>query len=183
MIRNDGGRRNEEVFWDAFSAIMGEEIRRLKGTLDLFYRNEFHVLKAVTCENPNAVKALTAAKSLGYDVVLATNPIFPLCAVETRLSWIGLAPGDFSYITAYENSHCCKPNPRYYEEILARLDARPCDCLMIGNDVDEDIKASRKAGIDAFLVTDCAIDRGADLSEIRRGTFPEMMEFLGMENG
>jgi len=185
MIKNDGSRMNQEVFWDTFSACLGKESLLLHDTLDLFYQNEFQTLKAVTWENPLAVKAVAAAKKLASDVVLATNPIFPRCAVETRLSWIGLAASDFSYVTSYENSHYCKPNSRYYEEILAHFKARPCDCLMIGNDVTEDIEACRAVGIDTYLVTDCLIDTGAgtDLSSVTKGTFPELMQFLNMEKG
>ncbi|NCC59319.1 MAG: HAD family hydrolase [Synergistales bacterium] len=183
MVANDGEKTNKEVFWDAFSAVMGQEIRLLEGTLDSFYRNEFRALKTVTRENPNAAKAVAAAKKLGCIAVLATNSIFPLCAVETRLSWIGLAPGDFSYVTTYENFHSCKPNPRYYREILARLNVRPGGCLMIGNDVAEDIEACRTAGIQSFLVTDCLLDRGADLSDIRKGTFAELLNELSAEKG
>lgn len=179
MVANDGGRTNKEVFWSTFSVVMGQEIRLLEDMLNSFYGNEFQALKAVTQDNPNAAKLVAAVKKLGCTAVLATNPIFPLCAVETRLSWIGLTPADFAYVTTYENSHFCKPNPGYYREILAHLNVRPGDCLMIGNDVAEDIEACCKAGIRSFLVTDCLLDRGTDLSDIRRGTFTELMnEFL-----
>ncbi len=178
MVENNGERANRDVFWDVFAAVMGEDIRRLEDTLDSFYRNEFASLKAVTEENPHAADAVRAARERGCGVVLATNPIFPLCAVETRLAWINLSPGDFSCLTSYENSRYCKPNPLYYQELLGRLNARPEDCLMIGNDAGEDAAACGRAGIDSFLVTDCLIDRGMDLSGTRRGTFADMLRFL-----
>lgn len=183
MVGNDGRKPNREVFWDVFSAVMGEEIRQLEDALDSFYRSDFSSLKTVTGENPGAAAAVKAAKEHGRTAVLATNPIFPLCAVETRLRWIGLSPGDFSYVTAYENSRYCKPNPLYYKEILSRLGAHPEDCLMIGNDAGEDAGACRRAGIDSFLVTDCLIDRGMDLSAGRKGSFSDMLRFLCMETG
>ena len=74
-------------------------------------------------------------------VVLATNPIFPLVGVETRLSWVGLRPEISPTITAYENSTTCKPNPAYYAEILRNTGKRPQECLMVGNDATEDTAA------------------------------------------
>jgi FMN phosphatase YigB (HAD superfamily) len=98
--------------------------------------------------------------------------------VESRLSWIGLQPSDFDFITSYENSSYCKPNPDYYREILKKYDARPEDCLMIGNDVEEDGAASAQAGIEAFLVLDNLISKGKDLDGMKNGTFQAMVEYL-----
>ena len=42
---------------------------------------------------------------MGYKVVLATNPIFPAIATESRMRWAGLAPEDFDYYTTYENQN------------------------------------------------------------------------------
>ena len=52
-------------------------------------------------------------------LVLATNPIFPAVAVETRLGWVGLTGSDFDLVTTYENSRSSKPNPAYYQSILS----------------------------------------------------------------
>lgn len=102
-------------------------------------------------------------------MVLATNPIFPLVGVETRLSWVGLRPEDFSYITAYENSTTCKPNPAYYAEILRKTGKRPQECLMVGNDATEDT-AALEQGIGVYLVTDCLLNpKGRDISGLPQG--------------
>ncbi|HBG17285.1 MAG TPA: HAD family hydrolase, partial [Firmicutes bacterium] len=53
----------------------------------------------------------------------------------------------------------CKPNPNYYREILDLLQAKAEECLMIGNDIEEDIVAS-VLGIKTCLVTDRLISRG-----------------------
>ena len=42
------------------------------------------------------------------------------------------------YISTYENSHYSKPNIKYYEEILNKLNLNKEECLMIGNDTIED---------------------------------------------
>ena len=132
MVKNDGTETNDKRFWDTFAGEMGEEVLQLRPVFDGFYANEFHGAKAACGENPLARRAIDGLKAKGYDVVLATNPIFPLVGVETRLSWVGLRPEDFSYITAYENSTTCKPNPAYYAEILRNTGKRPQECLMGG---------------------------------------------------
>ena len=80
--------------------------------------------------------------------------------------------------TTYENAHFCKPNLRYYQEILEKIGRRPEECLMVGNDVGEDMVA-RQLGMEVFLLTDCLINqRSEDLSQYRRGGFPELLEVL-----
>ncbi|MGN0675436.1 MAG: HAD family hydrolase, partial [Oscillospiraceae bacterium] len=73
----------------------------------------------------------------------------------------------------------CKPNPEYYREIIRRLGATPEQCLMVGNDVTEDMEAARKAGLSVFLLTDCLINKERrDISVYPRGSFEQLMEFI-----
>ena len=178
MVKNNGTVTNEELFWNVFSELMGESIMNLEEEFADFYINEFNIAKDATKENPMAAQAIIQARKKANQVILATNPIFPLCAVETRLSWIGISPSDFDYVTSYENSSYSKPNPNYYREIMRKRNTNPESCLMIGNDLNEDIIASSEIGISTFLVTDCLIAEGKDVSETKNGTFIEMIEFL-----
>ena len=52
----------------------------------------------------------------------------------------------------------CGSNIKYYEDICNRLDLDPKDCIMIGNDVDEDMVA-KELGMKFFLITDCLINK------------------------
>ena len=88
---------------------------------------------------------------------MATNPLFPLKAVHSRLSWGKLHDIPFKLITSYETSHFCKPNIEYYQEIVEKLGCSPSECLMIGNDVKEDLIAG-KLGIKTYRVTDTIIN-------------------------
>ena len=74
--------------------------------------------------------------------MLATNPVFPIVATANRANWAGVAPDLFEHITVYENSSYCKPNPKYYMEILDKLNMNAQECLMVGNDVDEDMSTA-----------------------------------------
>ena len=118
MVGNDGKRTNEAAFWDRFAALYGEQVREDIPLFDAFYRQEFQQAKAFCGFTPKARAAVEACKAAGHRVALATNPIFPAVATESRIRWAGLAPETFAWYTTYENIGYCKPNPDYYREIL-----------------------------------------------------------------
>lgn len=177
MINNDGSMTNETRFWNTFSSLMGDGILKLRPEFDEFYRSEFNNVKEKTGYTPIAAECLAILKGKGYRLVAATNPIFPRDATVNRLKWAGVDPGLFEYITTYEHCSYCKPDLNYYKEILAhtRLDAK--DCLMVGNDVREDMCVS-SLGMDTYLVNDCIINTGgADLSRFKQGSFSDFREY------
>ena len=45
MVKNDGSKLNEEVFWDVFKSIYGEEALKDKELFDSYYYNEFKECK------------------------------------------------------------------------------------------------------------------------------------------
>lgn len=120
-------------------------------------------------------------KALGCRVALATNPIFPNVATESRIRWAGLEPEDFTLYTTYENTGHCKPNPAYYSEIASRLSVEPENCLMVGNDAQEDTAAAL-AGMKVFLLTDCLINKdGGDISAYPQGNFEQLLDYVKKE--
>lgn len=178
MVANDGSRTNEEVFWDHFVAAFGPEIRKDQATFDDFYRNEFQLAQSACGFDPRAAQTVAELKARGFTLVLATNPIFPAIATESRIRWAGLDKDDFILCTTYENSRHCKPNPHYYRDILNFLGAEPAQCLMVGNDATEDMVAE-KLGMKVFLLTDCLINaQNRELSGYPQGSFPELMAYL-----
>ena len=178
MIRNHGEKTNEQVFWDTFSGILGENVRKDEPYFDEFYRNEFQNVKAVCGYNPEAKKAIEFIKQNGLQMIVATNPLFPKIAVESRIKWAGLDPDDFVTYTSYENSRFCKPNLDYYKEILKENNLEPQECLMVGNDVDEDMIA-QKLGLQVFLLTDNLINNtNQDIRCYPNGNFKDLMKFI-----
>lgn len=178
MVQNDGSRSNEEVFWERFSEIYGDKALADRHLFEEFYAKDFTSAINFCGFQPKAAETVHALKSMGYRVVLATNPLFPAVATETRVRWTGLEPSDFELITVYENIGFCKPNVAYYQEILRRLKLAPEECLMVGNDVVEDMAAER-LGIGVFLLTDCLINKNnADISRFPNGSFPELMKYI-----
>lgn len=178
MIRNPGNCTNEEAFWNCYCSHMGKDARKDEVHFDAFYRSEFQSVQEVCGFAPQAAEAVAAVKKKGIPVILATNPFFPSIATHSRIRWAGLDPADFTWITTYDNSRHCKPNPDYYRDICQPLALDPAKCLMIGNDAQEDLSA-RQLGMDVFLLTDCLIDRNrTDLTQIPHGNFADLLSFL-----
>ena len=134
MVANDGRATNEEVFAAAFYPLIGHPREKVESVFLDFYTKDFPALRQYTHRRPEARQVVQQAFDLGYDVVIATNPLFPLTAVQQRLEWAGVA--DFSYrlVTSYENSRASKPNLVYYEQILESIGHRAVACLMVGDE-------------------------------------------------
>ncbi len=178
MIKNDGSRTNEDAFWKTFSAIFPEKGKTDEPVFEDFYKNEFSNARAACSCTENAEKVISFLKEKGVNLILASNPIFPMIAQKSRMTWAGVNPEDFSYITSYENSHFCKPNPTYYLEILEKNGLKGEECLMIGNDAVEDA-AAVKAGMDVFLLTDCLLNKdGRDISIYKNGDYCGLIAYL-----
>lgn len=178
MVMNDGSVRNDEAFWKTFSAIYGRDTRVDEPVFDEFYHVEFQDIQKSCGFDPRAAEAVKEIKAGGRKVVLATNPLFPAIATHSRAKWAGLNPEDFAWITTYENSYHCKPNPDYYREILDKLGLQAEECLMVGNDVGEDMIAE-SLGMKVFLLTDCLINKdNADISRYPHGSFPELLDYI-----
>jgi len=181
MILNDGGRFNSQRFWETFAlslALSDEDLRMIEAACDSFYENEFNTVKTVMEPSEIPKRLVRALGSKGYHVVLATNPLFPACAVATRLGWIGLEPRDFQLITHYANSMYCKPDLGYYREIFTKIGKMPEQCLMAGNNPAEDMVVGT-LGCETFLVTDCLENEsGMDITTLRRGTLAELEAYL-----
>lgn len=178
MVKNDGEKSNEAVFWDALMKTYGEEVRKDIHIFDEFYRTDFQKIKDVCGFAPGAADVVKRIREKGLRVALATNPLFPIVATESRIRWAGLEPKDFELFTTYETSCYCKPNLNYYRDVLAQLKVKPEECLMVGNDVGEDMIASQ-LGMKVFLLTDCMINKkNADISVYPHGSFEELMAYI-----
>ena len=179
MTKNDGSRTGEEAFWEAFAGVCGPEVVQHLPDFDRFYEEEFDEVARSCGHHPKAAEIVRSLTHRGIRVALATNPLFPRIATQKRISWTGLTPEDFELYTTYEDIGVCKPNPAYYREVLARLGLAPEECLMVGNDVAEDMMAAAKVGIRGFLLTDCLINTpNADVNDYPHGGFEELEAYL-----
>ena len=178
MVKNDGSRLNEVRFWDYFCDRFSVEKEPTESFFNDFYRGSFDETRKVCSFNPLVPELIAHVKGLGYRQVLATNPIFPAIATAKRIGWAGLKPEDFELYTTYENSSFCKPNPAYYDEILQKIGVLGKECLMVGNDVDEDMIA-QVLGMKVFLITDWVLNRHQkDISVYPHGSFEDLRNFI-----
>ncbi|MBL4936888.1 HAD family hydrolase [Clostridium sp. YIM B02515] len=158
MVSNLEYRTNEEVFMEDFNSRITGNIDIYKERFDKFYDTEFFKAKEAVQPNEFMRKSVDLLKAKGYELIIATNPLFPLKAIHHRIEWAGFKPSEFKYITHYEKNHYCKPQVKYYEEILSEIKRKPEECMMVGNDVQEDLIAS-ELGIKTFLIKDCLLHR------------------------
>lgn len=177
MIQNDGTQTNEARFWALFQSVYGDAVLADKPFFDEFYRGGFDAARRFTQPNPLAREAVLRARERAGRVILATNPVFPEVAVRARLRWIDLSPEDFDLVTTYENSCRCKPTQEYYRAILSQFGLDPTRCLMVGNDIREDILPTASLGLSTFLVTDCVIRRGLT-HDGAEGGFADLLDYL-----
>ncbi len=158
MIQNtDPEKTNKNVFMENFFDTQEYRTEELFPVFDRFYREEYGHLQKYTKKKPEALPLLRRARELNFELVIATNPVFPEAAVRHRLAWAGIDSLEYLLVTTYENMHYCKPNLHYYREILAKIGRGPKECLMVGNDVHDDMVAGR-LGIGTFLVDDFLVN-------------------------
>jgi FMN phosphatase YigB (HAD superfamily) len=176
----DHTRTNMEVFWEYFPNGLDVSMEVLTPILEEFYLQDFPRIQEVL-----QVAPVPAARGLverlltnGYEVVIATNPVFPAIAIEERMRWGGIDGLDYHLVTTYETSRFCKPNVEYYAEILESMGRMPEQCIMIGNNTCEDLVAG-DLGIKTYLVEDCLLDMGPFRREPDyRGSFDDLVRFL-----
>jgi FMN phosphatase YigB (HAD superfamily) len=177
MIGNTEYRTNEEVFMEKFRTLIDGDLDTYKKRFDEFYDKGFLNVKSAVSHMPLIVEAVELLKQKGYQIVLATNPMFPRKAIIHRLNWAGFKEEDFSYVTCYENNHYCKPQIQFYEEVLKEAGKDAKECMMVGNDVEEDLIAG-KLGIQTYLITDNMIKRtDEDICCTYKGTYKDFLKF------
>ena len=178
MVKNDGTRTNREAFWSHMEGKLPVPRERAEEIALRFYAGDFNQAVCTTKPTELSDRIVKTAKAKGLETYLATNPVFPRCATMNRIRWAGLDAADFRTVTTYEDCVYCKPNPDYFKEILEEFHLDPAECLMVGNDVEEDLSI-RALGVRTFLVTDTMENRKnlpADPDE--SGSLADLLEFV-----
>ena len=178
MTLNDGTDTNEHVFWKGYKKLMGEPDEKMVEAINEFYENEFNEAIVSTKPDPLAKKIIELLKDRGYQIILATSPLFPRSATYNRIRWAGLQPYDFVTVTTYETSTSCKPSLLYYQQLIKDFDIDPSETMMIGNDVGEDMVAS-KLGFTTYLVTDYVENRaGVSYEPCLKGSLEDLYNYI-----
>lgn len=178
MIDNLEYRTNKEVFMECFGGLIEGELDIYAKRFEEFYDAGFLNVRKSVSTMPQIIEAVRLLKEKGYRIVLATNPMFPRKAIIHRINWAGFKEEDFSYITCYENNHYCKPQIQFYEEVLKDNHKTAEECMMVGNDVEEDMVAG-KLGMDTYLITNHLIKRTEEEPCCtHQGTYEDFLRFV-----
>ena len=143
---------NQQAFEAAFFPRIELPEETLRSLFDRFYAEDFGLLRSLVSPRSEAPILVGAALAKGLDVVIATQPVFPLTAIRQRMQWAGVNDFPYRLVTAYEIMHTCKPQVEYYLEIASMIGQPPTKCLMVGNDPEQDIRPAAQAGMGTYLV-------------------------------
>jgi FMN phosphatase YigB (HAD superfamily) len=145
----------EEKFDAVFFPALGLHRHNVQRLIDSFYQEDFPALASLTASRPGARTLVQQGFERGYQVAIATNPLFPRTAILQRLAWAGLSVGEFAFILvpSYETFHFAKPNPAFYAELLAQIGWPEGPVIMAGDDLERDILPASRLGLPVFWVT------------------------------
>lgn len=177
MENNDGTMTNEDAYWTAYEKFFengkSEHVKIFKE----FYLNEFKNVKVVCGENPFAREVIDNFKTK-FKLVLSTNPLFPPEAIGTRLGFVGLKLQDFDYVSTYDNSSYSKLNSNYYTQILNKLNLKPEEVILFGNDVKKDAEFASKIGIHPCVIEDDLDDPEGKLENFDHIKFKDIVSYI-----
>ncbi|HHX29548.1 MAG: HAD family hydrolase [Bacillota bacterium] len=173
----DPSTGNFEAFAASFTRLSGLPWDGVWPIFERYYVERYPKLRVHVPENPSAQAAVTKCVENGWRIVLATQPLFPEIATRERMKWCHIDSLPWEMVTTLDNMHFCKPHTEYYREIIEMLRLDASRCVMIGNDMQEDMVA-KKVGMKTFLVEDLLIDRGEDLKPDSRGRLVDVPQVL-----
>ena len=142
----------QEVFEAYFYPKLGVPKEQVNHVIEQFYDEVFPSIGSVTRKREGAIELVDWAFSKGYRIAIATDPIFPRKAVFHRIRWAGLDPERFELVSSFETFHFTKSHSAYFAEVLGRLGWPNDPVLMVGNDVDRDLKPAQSLGLKTYHV-------------------------------
>lgn len=117
------GRSNDDVW----AAIESDGVRAMEG------------LRPLATPLPWTRDLMAEIQRRGLRMAIATNPIYPRAVVEERVRWAGVDPDQADAVACLESCSSTKPHLAYFEEMAAALGLTLDDCLMVGDDPDQDV--------------------------------------------
>lgn len=178
MVSNTENITNEIVFMADLAKRIGSDLPLFQERFDEYYETGYHNVKESTREVQCMRDSIYLLREKGYKIVIATNPLFPKSAIHTRIRWAGFEPEEFDYISTFETNHYCKPQIEYYQEVLDDINRSAVECIMVGNDVQEDL-IIKTLGAKTYLITDNMLHRtDEDIVTDYKGTYEDFYKFV-----
>ncbi len=169
-------RTLEQVFSENFYPELGTSQEKLAGEIDRFYDEIFPTLSGLTKPRPEAVELVDWAFSKGWNVAVATDPLFPRKAIDHRLRWAGLPPEKypFTLVSDFQNFHFAKASVAYYPEFLAKMNWVDGPLLMVGDSLERDVIPSQQAGVPIYWLDNSGTKRDG----IESGWYRDLVSYL-----
>lgn len=166
----------QEVFEAYFYPNLGISKEELLDVVEEFYDDVFPTLGAHTRMRSDAAAFIEWARSCGFRLAIATDPLMPRKATHHRVRWAGLDPDQLELISTFDHFHFSKTHPAYYAEMLGRLGWPDGPVLMVGNDVTRDLAPAHRLGLATYLIDgDSALSPGF---EAGRGKLADLRPWL-----
>lgn len=112
----------------------------------------------------DAVPALRRARAAGMTVVVFTNGDEE--HQRFKLKRLGIID-EVDMLIASSTLSASKPDPRAFEEALARVQARPAEAVMVGNSLHKDVLGALAVGLSAVLLDRHDVHSEAGVQRIR----------------
>jgi len=176
MAVNDGRNgTNEQVFNAIFYPRVQRSQSELQPLFDAFYAKDFDALRHHTQPDPAARDLIALGFAQGYQMAIATQPVFPRSAILARLRWAGVSADEFPYhaITSFETMSACKPHPHFFLTLAQRLGCQPSQCLMVGDSLTADMPA-RQVGCKTFWVDRGSVPPPSEAAWDARGSLADL---------
>jgi len=162
LQNNTSSFTNYKTFLQTLSSYTKTDPQEIERRTRLLISQDFARFSSSFIPRAGAKETVELGKTLGYKLVLATNPVWPLDAIRFRASWGGIQTDPFDFISHSEIMNRAKPSPEYYEQLLQKIETPAENCLMIGNDPHKDLPAG-EAGIRTFLVEKPETEKNWDI--------------------
>ncbi len=170
----------EQTFSDQFYPPLGITREAIAPHIEQFYDEIFPTLQPLTRPRPEAVALVDWAISRGWNISVATDPLFPRKAILHRLRWAQLPPETYPFrlISDFQTFHFAKASVAYFGEFLGHLGwDGESPLLMVGDSIERDVIPAQKAGIPVFwLKAEGQVSPEAE--GIPQGTLADLKTFL-----
>jgi putative hydrolase of the HAD superfamily len=121
-----------------------------------------------------AIETLDYLKSKNYTLSIISNGFIEVQYTKLRRS--GLLPY-FTNIFLSEEIGYQKPDIRFFQAVLEKLEAKPSDCLVVGDNLQTDIQGAQNANINSVYFTN-----HSEISEKDHPITPIIQNLIQLKN-
>lgn len=137
----------EQLSWLRFYRTMTYFDKTDEQTARLMSKDYISISPTKTVMFDYSIEILDYLKSKGYNLYIITNGFKEVQYIKLENS--GLKPF-FDMVFTSEEVGCNKPNSAYFSHVLRETSSNPEDSIVIGDDIEVDIKGAAKLDIDTI---------------------------------